>query len=37
MSTSRGLHLVTLGWQTWAVVVVVLTLILLAGVFLLTW
>lgn len=30
-------RLVTLGWQTWAVVAIILTLVILAGVFLLTW
>ena len=37
MSTARGVRLITLGWQAWAVVVVVLTLVLLAAGFALTW
>ena len=37
MAASRGAPLVTLGWQTWSVVVFVLTLVLLAGAFALTW
>ncbi len=37
MATPHGAHLVTLGWQTWAIVVVVLTMVLLAGGFALVW
>jgi len=35
MPTPRGLPLITLGWQTWSVVVVVLTVALLAAVYIL--
>jgi hypothetical protein len=35
MTASHGTRFVTLGWQTWSVVVVVLALVLLAGGFLL--
>jgi hypothetical protein len=37
MAASRGVRVVTLNWQTWSIVVVVLTLVLLAGVFILAW
>jgi hypothetical protein len=37
MSTARSVRLMTLGWQVWAVVVVVLTIVLLAGGLALTW
>lgn len=37
MTTSHGVRLVTLSWQTWSVVVVVLALVLLAGGWALTW
>jgi hypothetical protein len=37
MSTARGVSLIKLGWQVWAVLVSVLALVLLAGVFALTW
>ncbi len=33
MSTARSVRLITLGWQSWAVVVSILALILMAGVF----
>ena len=35
MATTRRLPLVTLGWQSWALVVIVLVIMLPAGVFLL--
>jgi hypothetical protein len=37
MAASRGIRLVTLGWQTWSVVVVVLTLVMLVGLLILAW
>ncbi len=37
MAAPHGAQLVTLGWQTWAIVVVVLAMVLLAGGFALTW
>ena len=36
MAAPHGIRLITLGWQTWAIAAVVLTLVLLAGVFVLT-
>ena len=33
VASSHGARLVTLGWQTWSVVVVILALVILAGVF----
>ena len=33
MPTPRGLPLITLGWQTWSVVVVVLVVALMAAVY----
>lgn len=36
MAAPPGIRLLMLGWQTWAIVVVVLALVLLAGVFVLT-
>ena len=35
MATPRRLPLITLGWQTWSIVVVVLTFLLAAGAYLL--
>lgn len=35
MATSRRLPLITLGWQSWSVVVVVLVVALLAAVYIL--
>jgi hypothetical protein len=35
--TARKVRLVTLGWQTWSVVVVVLVLVLGAGSLMLLW
>jgi hypothetical protein len=37
MAETRGAHLVTLGWQVWAIVVVVLALVLLFAAWALTW
>jgi hypothetical protein len=37
MVISRKVHLVTLNWQVWSVLVVVLTMVLLAGLFSLAW
>jgi hypothetical protein len=37
MTTAHGARLVTLGWQTWSIVVVVLMLVLAAGTFVLLW
>jgi len=35
MVTSRRMPIITLGWQTWSVVVVVLTVALMAAVYIL--
>ncbi len=35
MATSRRMPLITLGWQTWSVVVVVLVVALIAAVYIL--
>ena len=35
MATSHGMPVITLGWQTWSVVVVVLTIALIAAAFVL--
>ena len=37
MTTSRRAPFVVLGWQTWAILVAVLALVLLAGVLVLNW
>jgi hypothetical protein len=37
MTTSRRTQPLTLGWQAWAIVACVLTLVVLGGVFLLGW
>jgi hypothetical protein len=37
MSTARSVSVMKLGWQVWAVLVSVLALVLLGGVFALTW
>jgi hypothetical protein len=37
MSTTGRLPLVTLGWQTWSIVVVVLAFVLAAAAYLLLW
>jgi hypothetical protein len=37
MTTSQRLPFAVLGWQTWAILVAVLALVLLAGVLFLNW
>jgi len=37
MTASHEARLLTLGWQTWAILVIVLALVTLAGVFVLPW
>ena len=37
MTTSRLSHFAVLGWQTWAILVAVLALVLLAGVLFVNW
>jgi len=37
MAAPRGVRLITLGWQSWAIVAVVLTIGLLAGMLVLVW